>query len=105
MAHMIARHVTDRLAQRVTDTDERASIEHACLNAVRMLGQAGVTDAAVRVWRATGKRHAQDGSNGDTAVLIVRGGQGATIMWRRASQPHTPEAYKVKRVYTLRSAR
>jgi hypothetical protein len=39
-----------------------------------------------------------DRSNGDLVVAIIRGGQVRTLMFRRGTQPLTPEALRVDRV-------
>jgi hypothetical protein len=97
----ITQHTAERLTQRV-NAEDRASVAQAVAGALSACERAGVTDAAVRVWRAASKVRTQDGSNGETAVLVVRGGQGATLMWRRLSQPHTTAALRVERVLCVR---
>lgn len=94
-------HVAERLTQRV-NAEDRPHVAQAIANALRACTQAGHTDAAVRVWRAATKVRTADGSNGETAVLVVRGGQGATLMWRRATQPHTREALRVNKVLCVK---
>src|SRR5690348_13374412 len=110
---MITQHVRNRIAQRVSDPTEQAMIASACESATDAAARLNATDAAVRVWRAASKVEASDGSNGDTAVLIVRTGptlidegdcyrltertQGVTLMWRRATQPHTTHALRVNK--------
>jgi hypothetical protein len=94
-------HTRDRLALRVPPS-MRGTFASRIDTTVKALTQQGVTDAAVRIWREASKVSTTDGSNGDTAVLIVRHGDAATIMWRRSSQPHTRQAYKVARVLCLK---
>lgn len=94
---MISRHVSDRINERVNDAGERATIEARCA-AVAALHTGDTRSTAIRVWRTAVKRNSVDGSNGDTAILIVRGGVGVTLMWRRVTQPFTPDALRVDRV-------
>lgn len=94
-------HVAERLASRVNE-DDRQAVEAAVRGALTAAHRAGVTDAAIRVWRAARKVRTADGSNGETAVLMVRGGQGATLMWRRATQPHTTAALRVNKVLCVK---
>ena len=94
-------HVAERLSSRVNEGDRQA-VGQAITGALAACERAGVRDAAVRVWRAASRVRVADGSNGETAVLVVRGGQGVTLMWRRAAQPHTPEALRVNKVLCVK---
>ena len=40
----------------------------------------------------------EDGSNGDNAVVIVRGGAVVTTFYRRSNQPMTPDRLRVDEV-------
>jgi hypothetical protein len=101
MSATIVGHAADRLAARVP-SGERDAILAAAESALGAARRAGVTDAAIRVHRAAGKVTCADGSNGQVAVLLVRHGEAATIMWRRLSQAHTAAAYGVKRVLCVK---
>ena len=63
-------------------------------------------DVAIDVATLPAFRYADgtpSGSNGDTVVVIVRGGEVTTVMLRRSwNQPFTPEALGVDRVDRLR---
>lgn len=98
---MIGQHALERLAGRVPAT-ERGSILAACEAALAAASKAGIMDAAIRVHRSTAKHVTPDGSNGQVAVMLVRHGHAATIMWRRLSQPHTRAAYGTARVLCVK---
>lgn len=65
-------------------------------------------DAAVDCGDMGGRRvanepgHTNGASNGDRAIAIVRGGSVVTIMFRRSTQPFTPDALHVDRCFTYR---
>jgi hypothetical protein len=42
-----------------------------------------------------------DESNGDHLYAIIRGGRVVTILWRRSTQPASPEAFRVQRVMSF----
>ena len=46
--------------------------------------------------------HENGASNGDRAIAIVRGGCVVTVMFRRSTQPFTPDALHVDRCFTYR---
>lgn len=94
-------HVQDRIGQRASGATADG-VWAAVQEASRACAQRGIADAAIRVWRASAKHASDDGSNGECGILIVRGGQPATFMWRRASQPHNRSAYRVDRILCMR---
>jgi len=89
----VSKHARDQLERRVGsgETD-------------RILGELerlyGDPDAvAIDVATLPTIQHDGSGSNGDTVVVIVRGGEVTTVMLRRSwNQPFTPEALNVDRV-------
>lgn len=66
--------------------------------------EAPVEDTALEVCRMTmahGPVHEETGTNGDSLVVIIRGGNVLTAMLRRSwNQPFTPDALRVARVAT-----
>lgn len=76
------------------------TVQGIVVNADRIAAECGSTDTAARVYRL-GRMVGQAWSaqsNGDTVIAIIRQGEVATFMFRRSTQPHTPEAYNVKAV-------
>jgi hypothetical protein len=93
-------HALQRAAERLgveLDPDVVQGIVH---NADNVAASCGDIDTAARVYRL-GRMVGQawsDRSNGDTVVAIIRQGEVRTFMFRRSTQPHTPEAYNVRKV-------
>lgn len=92
-------HTQQRLAERNIKIDDA--------NLWKIARHIGNTSAAVLLghvdYQGTqeGAYRSREDSNGDLVVLIVRDGTPITVMYRRSDQPFTPDALRVKQVYTI----
>lgn len=92
-------HALERAADRLGIELDAETVQGIVRNADHIAHECGV-DTAARVWRMSRMvgQAWSDRSNGDTVVAIIRNGEVATFMFRRSTQPHTPEAYNVRKV-------
>ena len=93
-------HALTRASERLGIELDADTVQGIVRNADRIASECGNVDTAARVYRL-GRMVGQawsDRSNGDTVVAIIRNGSVATFMFRRSTQPHTPQAYNVRKV-------
>lgn len=93
-------HALQRASERLGVELDAETVQGIVRNADRIASEVGNVDTAARVWRMTRMvgQAWSDRSNGDCVVAIIRQGSVQTFMFRRSTQPHTPEAYNVRRV-------
>lgn len=92
-------HALERASERLGIVLDADTVQGIVAKTDRIAAECSV-DTAIRVWRM---RHMvgqawSDQSNGDDIIAIVRQGIVQTFMFRRSTQPHTPEAYNVRKV-------
>jgi hypothetical protein len=93
---MLTSHALLRRDERLSDRERELlapRLDRAC-------ELARDTDVAF-VSEDLGRHRAEDGSNGDRLVVVVRFGSLITLQWRRNSQAFTPEKFRVRRVQPL----
>lgn len=93
-------HALERAMHRLGRELDDDTVQGIIHNADNIARECGDVDTAARVYRLprmVGQAWSAQ-SNGDTVVAIIRQGAVATFMFRRSTQPHTPEAYNVRRV-------
>lgn len=97
----ISGHATERLMGRLTDVDINSISDRA-----EYFADTHPTGSwAVLVYRCDAFMCDPTLSNGDSVVAIIRDGRVVTLMYRRSTQPFTPEALRVDdvAVYTTSS--
>lgn len=95
---MNTRHALDRATNRLGIALDPETIE-SIITRAETLARTCKTDTAVRLARTDMVGQAwSEHSNGNTIVAIIRGGTVVTFMFRRESQPFTPETLSVREV-------
>lgn len=98
----VSGHILSRLLDRLPEDEAYRIYRKALATAARITD----TSAAVRIarLRGFGNRVANDDSNGDTIVIIVRQRTLVTLMYRRSTQDFDATSMRVDATYILRSA-
>lgn len=101
---MTSRHATHRMIERLVG-DAGLTIAEATDLCRKADGVAAVTrkHVAVMLKRLDRQVNAHGGarSNGNRVWFILRDGVVTTVMLRRSTQPETPEAFDVEKVYQV----
>jgi hypothetical protein len=104
---VLTTHATDRALDRLAlaGIPPKAVLDRAAKIAARLDHSAAVR--MVRLDNAVGDSnpdiYSRD-SNGNDFWVVIRGKRVVTNFWRRSTQPATPDAFRVDRVYTVKGA-
>lgn len=97
---MATRHALEQATTRFRVTLDANEVDGIIAKAESIAAEHPRGSVAARVYRLArmvGQAWGEQ-SNGNTVIAIIRDGSVVTFMFRRASQPHTPDAYMVDKV-------